>query len=78
MAARLVARWVLAHGNHVRQGEVDQLYQSGPTTTAYLGTPVPVLIVYFTAFLDAGEVVFRRDVYERDAGIIRQLRGTAS
>ena len=75
--ARL-ARWVLAHDNHARQGEVDQLYQSGPTTTAYLGTPVPVLIVYFTAFLDAGEVVFRRDVYERDAGIIRQLRATAA
>jgi murein L,D-transpeptidase YcbB/YkuD len=74
--ARL-AHWVLDHDNHARQAEVDQLYRSGPTTTAYLSKPVPVLIVYFTAFLEEGEVVFRRDVYERDQGIIRQLRAGA-
>jgi murein L,D-transpeptidase YcbB/YkuD len=73
-----LARWVLAHDNHARQAEVDQLYRAGPTTTAYLATPLPVFIVYFTAFLEEGEVVFRRDVYERDQGIIRQLRAGAA
>ena len=70
---RALAHWVLGHDNHARRGEVEQLYASGPTTTAYLATPIPVLIVYFTAFLEDGEVVFRRDVYQRDADIVRQL-----
>ena len=64
---------MLGHDHHARRGEVEQLYASGPTTTAYLATPIPVLIVYFTAFLEDGEVVFRRDVYQRDADIVRQL-----
>jgi murein L,D-transpeptidase YcbB/YkuD len=32
------------------------------------------MLVYFTAFLENGEVQFRRDVYQRDQGIIEQLR----
>ena len=76
---RKLAEWVLAYDNSKYLANVDELLEAGPTTTAYLSRPIPVYLVYFTAFLEGGEVVFRRDVYERDQRIIDQLRdGTAA
>jgi murein L,D-transpeptidase YcbB/YkuD len=44
--------------------------------TINLNKPVPVFIVYFTAFTNTdGDVVFRRDLYQRDAPVIAALRG---
>jgi murein L,D-transpeptidase YcbB/YkuD len=45
------------------------------TVTLHLASPLPTFLVYFTAFTDAaGEVVFRRDIYQRDAALIAALR----
>ena len=54
--------------------QVDRLFESGETTTAYLKDPIPVYLVYFTAFAVGDDVVFRRDVYGRDQRIVDQLR----
>jgi murein L,D-transpeptidase YcbB/YkuD len=48
----------------------------GGTTQIKLPTPVPVFVVYETAFVDTdGALRFRPDFYERDAEIWQQLQG---
>lgn len=70
-----LARWLLARDGHRNAGRVADLVASGETTTIYLKTPVPVYIVYFTAFTDDdGAVTFRRDIYGRDRAIVEALR----
>ncbi len=69
-----LAQWVLRLDGNPRLPDVERLYRRGPTTTVYLRHPIPVVVVYFTAFVDQGRVVFRRDIYDRDAGIVRELR----
>ena len=42
-----------------------------------LATPVPVHLVYFTAWLDReGRVQFRNDLYNRDAQLVATLDGS--
>jgi len=72
-----LAQWVLRLDGNPRLPDVQRLFEHGPTTTVYLRHPVPVVVVYFTAFVDEGRVVFRRDIYDRDAGIVRELRAAA-
>ena len=48
----------------------------GHTRTIPLATPVPVLVLYWTASADLhGELHFYRDVYGRDDGVRRGLDG---
>lgn len=69
-----LAGWVLEHDRSAYARELDQLMQPGPTTTVILSSQVPVYVVYFTAFVDpAGDVVFRRDIYDRDEAIVRRI-----
>ncbi|HEY5646219.1 MAG TPA: L,D-transpeptidase family protein [Pseudomonadales bacterium] len=71
-----LADWVLRHDGqpNAAASMPDQL-ASGATRTVHLQTPLPVLIVYFTAFVgEAGDVMFRRDLYQRDQAIISALR----
>ena len=52
----------------------EAILASGRTTRINLPKPVPVLLTYFTAWMDeAGMVQFREDVYERDARVIAAL-----
>ncbi len=52
----------------------EEILASGRTTRINLPEPVPVLLTYFTAWMDeAGVVQFREDVYERDARVIAAL-----
>ena len=79
VGAEYVLRW-LPIGTHdwnkfLKPEELEQLLQSEETSTLYLKKPIPVLIVYFTAFADeAGTIVFRRDAYNRDSHIIEKLK----
>jgi murein L,D-transpeptidase YcbB/YkuD len=56
---------------------IDRINQGialGSTTRHDLPTPVPVFVVYETAFLDTGGTLqFRPDFYQRDAEIFRAL-----
>jgi len=54
--------------------DIDQAIAAGGTTRSNLPQPVPVFIVYETAFADAdGRLQFRPDVYGRDTEIWAQL-----
>ncbi len=54
---------------------VDEGIAAGNTTRNALPAPVPVFVVYQTAFLDAGGGLrFRPDFYRRDAGIWGKLQ----
>jgi L,D-transpeptidase YcbB len=53
---------------------VDQVIATGRTTHSVLPAPVPVFVVYETAFADAdGKLLFRGDIYGRDAEIWQYL-----
>ena len=76
---RELASWLLAHDRNPRAGELDGLLASRETTTIYLKTPVPVYLLYFTAFVaDDGNVVLRRDIYGRDQALVDALRAQES
>ena len=54
---------------------IDQGIATGNTTRNNLPTPVPVFVVYQTAFVDPGATLqFRPDFYNRDAAIWRSLQ----
>lgn len=53
---------------------INQAIAAGSTTRTNLPAPVPVFVVYQTAFLDTdGTLQFRPDFYHRDAAIWRRL-----
>ena len=76
----MLADWILHHDGQpdaaaAMQAQVD----SGEGRTVHLNTPLPVMVVYFTAFVsDTGEVVFRRDLYEQDQAILDALQALQS
>lgn len=51
------------------------ILESGKTTRIDLPTPLPVLITYWTAWVEDGQVQFREDIYERDQRILDALNG---
>ena len=71
-----LAEWVLQNdGQGVTLDTLRKQIGSGDTQTVYLKSPLPVLIVYFTAFTNGrDEVMFRRDLYQRDGAIVEELR----
>jgi len=56
--------------------KIEQLIETGKTKTVYLNKPIPVLLLYATAFhtLDDDYVHFRNDVYNRDHAILKELQ----
>ena len=57
-------------------GLFNRIWRSGEQTRVYLDNPVPVHLVYRTAFTDArGGLNFRADVYGRDALVLDALIG---
>ena len=57
---------------------VNQEIAQGSTTERNLPVPVPVFVVYQTAFLDsAGTLQFRLDFYGRDDEIWQELQRTS-
>ena len=56
------------------RGKIDQVLASLETTRVDLETPIPVMILYWTAEADTeGVLHFRKDLYGRDAAIIEGL-----
>lgn len=71
-----LSRWVLSHTNQLDTLPLlENMWLSEETHTINLKKHLPVLIVYFTAFADMNnDVVFRRDVYQRDVQINEKLK----
>jgi murein L,D-transpeptidase YcbB/YkuD len=53
--------------------EIEAALHSQPDSVRRLGRPIPVYIVYFTAFMKDGLVHFRDDIYQNDPAIGRAL-----
>lgn len=53
--------------------KMQEILDSGKTTRVNLPEPMPVLLTYWTAWVEEGDVHFREDPYERDAPILRAL-----
>lgn len=71
-----LAQWLLGNESRMEEaGNIDAMIEKGKTVRIHLNQPVPVYIVYFTAFLDdTGNISFRKDLYLRDKAIITELR----
>jgi L,D-transpeptidase YcbB len=62
-----LAMWLLRNDSYWTEERIDAAMEAGKEHTVTLKNPVPVSIVYFTAFVDEkGRVNFRKDVYGRD------------
>ena len=74
-----LASWLLTNDKSPQADKLESLLASKQTTTIYLKSPVPVYLLYFTAFVaDDGDVVLRRDIYGRDQVLIDALRAQGS
>jgi murein L,D-transpeptidase YcbB/YkuD len=72
---RELISWLLERDSPAAARRVADQLASGETHTINLQQPVPVYLVYFTAFTDdQGRVAFRRDIYSRDRIVIEALR----
>ncbi|MFN3912191.1 murein L,D-transpeptidase [Hyphomonas sp.] len=71
-----LAVWVLEDTPGWDRARIDAALASGAETRATLAAPVPVHIVYLTAFPAAdGHIVYAPDVYGRDAPLLEALGG---
>ncbi len=72
---RDLARHLLKDDPDWNTGRLDEALDNGRTKTIVLKNPVPVHIVYFTAWADSdGTVYFGKDIYNRDKQLIRALK----
>ncbi|WP_068308684.1 L,D-transpeptidase family protein [Aliiruegeria sabulilitoris] len=55
------------------QDRMQAILESGKTTRIDLPEPMPVLLTYWTAWVEDGVVQFREDPYERDAAVLKAL-----
>jgi murein L,D-transpeptidase YcbB/YkuD len=56
--------------------KIEQLIESAKTKTVHLDQPLPVFLLYWTAFVRFdGTVDFREDIYNRDDPILKDLDG---
>jgi murein L,D-transpeptidase YcbB/YkuD len=69
-----LAAWLLAGAEGWSEERLNAELETGKTQTVALPAPVPVHLLYWTAFVtEDGQVHFRRDVYRRDARMIEAL-----
>ncbi len=69
-----LAHALLSVQSQAAEAEFDAHLKTGDETTVKLLAPVPVHLVYFTAYPDAqGRIGYRRDIYGRDAALFDAL-----
>jgi murein L,D-transpeptidase YcbB/YkuD len=72
-----LAEYLLSENNHGwSREEIKEIVDTGARTVVRLESPVPIHIVYLTAYTDAnGSVHFKKDIYGRDAQLENALFG---
>ena len=55
------------------RAKIDAVIAAGRTETVFLPRPLPVLMVYLTAEFYEGQILFKKDVYERDKPLLEAL-----
>jgi L,D-transpeptidase YcbB len=69
-----LAEWVLRDQPEWTRERIDAVVDSGRTVTVLLRTPLPVIMLYFTAITDeSGAVRLRPDLYQRDPDVAAAL-----
>ncbi|MBZ0111202.1 MAG: L,D-transpeptidase family protein [Thermoanaerobaculia bacterium] len=69
-----LAEVVLSQDEGWDRPHIDEVLASGKTTTVYLDEPLPVLILYWTAWVNPdGELKFYDDIYSRDRTVLEAL-----
>jgi murein L,D-transpeptidase YcbB/YkuD len=69
-----LAHELLSVQSSAAEAEFDAHLATGDETKVTLLSPVPVHLVYFTAYPDAkGRIGYRRDIYGRDAALFAAL-----
>ena len=72
--SRSLALWLLSGDSAWPDGRIDRAMRADSEETAFLTRPVPVHLLYWTAFVsDDGIVHFRPDIYERDGRLADAL-----
>ncbi len=72
-----LAALLLADSPEWNRQRIQEVVASGKTQTIYLKKPLPVYILYWTAYPDlAGNFHFRQDIYARDRRLLHALDGT--
>jgi murein L,D-transpeptidase YcbB/YkuD len=67
---------LLLNDEQYREPALLSIVNSRETRRINLKTPIPVVIVYLTASIDEdGNVLFYKDIYDMDAGVLRALDG---
>ncbi|WP_425046070.1 L,D-transpeptidase family protein [Primorskyibacter sp. S87] len=56
------------------QEKMQAILDSGKTTRVDLPNPIPVLLTYWTAWVEGDQVHFREDPYQRDGPILEALK----
>jgi murein L,D-transpeptidase YcbB/YkuD len=71
-----LAALLLQDSKDWNEARIDQVIESGETSTVFLPEPVPVLLLYWTTAVDdQGQVRFKKDLYDRDARVLKALNG---
>ena len=71
---RALADWLLKDDSRWSPEALRVAIDSGQTRTVNLRQPVPVYLLYWTAWVGSdGAVQFRRDIYDRDAPLAAAL-----
>jgi murein L,D-transpeptidase YcbB/YkuD len=69
-----LVRLLLADQPEWSDSRIEAMLGSGETTTIRLKQPLPVLLLYWTVDPDtSGDVRFYRDIYQRDAAVLKAL-----
>lgn len=73
-----LTRWLLDERASIMSPQrLAEILESGQETTVRLDRPLPVHLLYWTAWLDEeGLVQYRRDIYERDALLVDALNAS--
>lgn len=70
-----LAEYLLGHDPKWTEASIDAAMNSGRERSVPLPEPVPVHMLYWTAWVDEqGVLQFRNDIYQRDRAVVRALR----
>ncbi len=70
-----MAHFILKQRKNWSQDKHDRILASAAKTDLYIQDPIPVYILYYTAWLDSnGQVIYGQDLYDFDQNLIKMLR----
>jgi murein L,D-transpeptidase YcbB/YkuD len=71
---RDLAYRILRHETNWPKSKIDEAMAGTTEKTVTLTKKIPVIIAYFTAFVENdGDINFRKDVYARDAKLLKLI-----